>query len=826
MNLDVGSQVRYDGAVRNPDREGALAHLDLDRGFALVARASLTGVDVIDPTIWVREKLALAMAGAGPEPPLRAALAAVRSLHGEIMKRPERDRSWIAVHLLLFHGEDGVAISAGDCPCYRYRNGVLAGLGKSQEPAPPGAPRGSLGSETQVRIEVVPLRPQPGDLYLLATRPLQEGELIVLARALEAARYPGALLRAAVEGRGDAGRLALRILAPGETAAGPDAESVPRDVEAEAAGARAAEAADALEFERNESVAPPEPGPPPALEPPSSPVPEERLESAYESSSADATAETTADPIAESAAGAADLLTYSDLDSADGASIEAPPSAEPVASFPPPPIPGAFVDRSDISFFESVEAPAEEPAAMDAAPVDDIAESPVETRPATPAGAATPLPVETEALEGARVLDGAGEPEARADREAREGTEARAKRDDGAEPAAPAPPPRRVLASIGDDRPWYEPFAIWGGGALAIIALALLVRAILPGILGSNASRAPESRTAPPVAGRATGGLDIVSEPPGALVKLDGETLPGRTPLAGIPVDPGVHHLELDWGAGGTWRDTIEVAAGGKLTLHPAIFGSIAFRASEEGRVLDVYVDGAYAGTTPLTLERVTVGRHLVRFGGPGLSMTAQEVDVLRDVHVELVGNAGAPPAPGSLTIQSAVLGDEGFRAGRGDPVWVDGVARGATPFSMNLPPGMHSVRVVRRDFPAQVSVIEVKPGGEHFVSAEFGARSGEPLRFTPPAALSRSQPTPLTVSLPEGLGDTPHALWLHAAAPGGTFQARAMTPLAEGTGQFAALVPEEVMKNTGNEVRVYFRASGPGGHEIYSEITTIPIRD
>lgn len=793
MNLEIGSQVRYDGAVRNPDREGALAHLDLDRGFALVARASLTGIDVIDPTIWVREKLAVAMAGAGSEPPLRAALGAVRSLHGEIMKRPERDRSWIAVHLLLFQGDDGVAISAGDCPCYRYRNGVLAGLGRAQEQGPSGAPRGSLGSETQVRIEVVPLRPQPGDLYLLATRPLQEGELIVLARSLEAARHPGALLRAAVEGRSDAGRLALRILATGETPTGADAEIAPRETSGEAGVAFASAAsADALEFERNEpvaTVAPPVPADFEAplsseSEPPIEPAPPAAIETVSDAIVEPATESARANAAPESIGEEPELLTYADLGPAEDAVGEGTPSIEA------PPIPGAFVDREAA---EPTDVPFEEPTAS---------------------------PFETEPPEGAVEFGAREAPESAEDSESAE---------DAGEPAAPAPaaPARRALASVGDDRPWYEPLAIWGGGALAIIALALLVRAILPGILGSNAERSSETRATPPVAaGRATGGLDIVSEPPGALVKLDGETLPGRTPLAGIAVDPGVHHLELDWGAGGTWRDTIEVAAGGKLTLHPAIFGSIAFRASEEGRVLDVYVDGAYAGTTPLTLDRVTVGRHLVRFGGPGLSMTAQEVDVLRDVHVELVGNAGAPPAPGSLTIKSAVLGDEGFQAGRGDPVWVDGVARGATPFSLDLPPGMHSVRVVRRDFPAQVSVIEVKPGGEHFVNAEFGARSGEPLRFTPPTALSRSQPTPLTVSLPEDLSDSPHALWLHAAAPGGSFQARAMTPLAEGTGQYAALVPEEVMRNTQNRVRVYFRASGPGGHEIHSEITTIPIRD
>ena len=719
MSQDVGIQAALDGAARIPGVEGSIAHLDLERGFALVARASIAGSQVIDPAVWVKEKLSVAMAGSGPEPPLRAALAAVRSLHGEIMKRPERDRAWIAVHLLLFHSDDGVAISAGDCPCYRYRDGVLAGLVRRNDELPNAAPRGSLGSETQVKIEVVPLRPRAGDLYLLTSRPLQEGELSQLARSLDEARRPGVTLRSALDGRDDVGRVAIYVLPAGAEAQGPDA--APADAAPDPQPAEDAEDATPLEME---SIAPEAPA--------------------------------------------------RDVDGAE--SLDAIESAPPVDY----PAPGIDTERGPQP------GPPEEPEEASADPPPDAAaEAP--TEPAV-----------------APDVDEAEEPVTEAPRE----------------------PSRRPLAAVGEERPWYDPLALWGGGALAFIALALLVRAIVPGILGTGSDRGAGSASPSPIVGRATGGLDIISEPPGAVVRLDGEIVPGRTPLSGVAVDPGVHRVELDWGAGGSWRDTIEVAAGSKLTLHPAIYGSISFRASEAGRVLDVYVDGAYAGTTPLTLDRVTVGRHLIRFGGPGLTMTAQEVDVLRDVHVELVGNAGAPPAPGKLTIKSAILGDEGFQAGRGDPVWIDGVARGATPFDIDLPPGMHSVRIVRRGFPAQISVIEVKQGGEHFATAEFGARSGEPLLFSPPASLSRSNPAPLTVRMPASAGDAEYALWIHAAAPGGSYLARPMTALGDAEGAYAALVPDEILKNAANKALVYFRATGPGGHELYTEIHTLPIRD
>src|SRR6185312_3812925 len=90
-------------------------------------------------------------------------------------------------------------------------------LGRSEGSFGSEAPRGALGSEPQVRIEIVPLRPPPGDLYVLSTRQLREGELAVLARDLAMARDGAQLLRAGVEGASDRGRIAIRILEPSES---------------------------------------------------------------------------------------------------------------------------------------------------------------------------------------------------------------------------------------------------------------------------------------------------------------------------------------------------------------------------------------------------------------------------------------------------------------------------------------------------------------------------------------------------------------------------------------------------------------------------------
>src|SRR5207247_2361102 len=103
-----------------------------------------------------------------------------------------------------------------------------------------------------------------------------------------------------------------------------------------------------------------------------------------------------------------------------------------------------------------------------------------------------------------------------------------------------------------------------------------------------------------------------------------------RTPATDVAVSPGTHRVDMDWGVYGARRDTVQVLSGGRVTLRPRLLGSVGFRSSDPSRILDVYVDGAYVGSTPVALDSIVVGRHLVRFGGPGLSSTAQEVEVLQ----------------------------------------------------------------------------------------------------------------------------------------------------------------------------------------------------
>jgi PEGA domain len=68
----------------------------------------------------------------------------------------------------------------------------------------------------------------------------------------------------------------------------------------------------------------------------------------------------------------------------------------------------------------------------------------------------------------------------------------------------------------------------------------------------------PQSSSAP-----VTGSLRVESQPTGARISLDGETM-GETPLFVTDITPGEHQIALDLGAGGyrRWSSSVVVTAG------------------------------------------------------------------------------------------------------------------------------------------------------------------------------------------------------------------------------------------------------------------------
>lgn len=133
-----------------------------------------------------------------------------------------------------------------------------------------------------------------------------------------------------------------------------------------------------------------------------------------------------------------------------------------------------------------------------------------------------------------------------------------------------------------------------------------------------------------------TGAIDVVSYPAGADVFLDNK-YQGKTPAAGVytisNVPVGSHTMRVALSGYQDYTTSVGVSAATTshvtATLQPGqstSTGSISVTSSPSGA--EVYIDNAYKGITPLTVDGVATGTHAVRVALSGYGDWATTVQV------------------------------------------------------------------------------------------------------------------------------------------------------------------------------------------------------
>ncbi len=215
---------------------------------------------------------------------------------------------------------------------------------------------------------------------------------------------------------------------------------------------------------------------------------------------------------------------------------------------------------------------------------------------------------------------------------------------------------------------------------------------------------------------RGTGFVHLEVAPPAATVILDGDTYPGGTrTVEGVRV--GWVPIEVRLEGVRPVRGYVFVAplkVSRVRVVFPPMPGDVTVLSKPEGA--QVYVDGAYRGTSPLTLEDLPGGEHRLRLvgaGGLGWEGTVRVWGGTQVVRAELVEGAG---------LSEAVDGSSaGSVAGVSPRAPATPPASAATPPAPVAPPTPVE--------PAAVGSASPGPEGAHPVP-----------RATPPAA--RSRPT------------------------------------------------------------------------------------
>lgn len=134
--------------------------------------------------------------------------------------------------------------------------------------------------------------------------------------------------------------------------------------------------------------------------------------------------------------------------------------------------------------------------------------------------------------------------------------------------------------------------------------------------------------------------------------------------------------------------------------------GNLDLKSSPSGA--NVYVDGAFAGTTPVSGYSVTSGEHRIRFALEGYEMyeTTVTVNQLSSITVNAVLS---PISTGSLSIESIPSNAS---------VRIDGVYQGTTPLKENVAPGSHRVVIEKDGYNLWSTTAKVESNGIVFVNA------------------------------------------------------------------------------------------------------------
>ncbi len=190
-----------------------------------------------------------------------------------------------------------------------------------------------------------------------------------------------------------------------------------------------------------------------------------------------------------------------------------------------------------------------------------------------------------------------------------------------------------------------------------------------------------------------TGSLTITSNPSGAVVILDGinsET----TPYTFTGLTTGYHTVEVDYPGYEAYIHNVYVDNGADIEINADLIelvssGSLFVESTPGGA--DVYVDGNYQGTSPVTVGAMSTGTHQVELHLAGYDVLTSPQYVgagqVTVANLALIPDSSSSPY-GSIDITSTVPGAV---------VYLDGIYKGSTQSGdsfniISVDPGSHSL--------------------------------------------------------------------------------------------------------------------------------------
>lgn len=178
------------------------------------------------------------------------------------------------------------------------------------------------------------------------------------------------------------------------------------------------------------------------------------------------------------------------------------------------------------------------------------------------------------------------------------------------------------------------------------------------------------------------GTIEVSSDSNGADIYIDGNYI-GITPKTISEVLAGLHTIVLKKSGYHEISKTIDVKPGQTSYISETLIlqtGTISVSSNPVGA--EVYLDGNYKGTTPITIPNIPIGAYTVVLKKSGYHEVSKTIDVKSDQTTYI--SETLTLQTGSIKISSDPIGAE---------VYFDGAYKGVTPITIsNVPIGAHTI--------------------------------------------------------------------------------------------------------------------------------------
>jgi hypothetical protein len=246
-----------------------------------------------------------------------------------------------------------------------------------------------------------------------------------------------------------------------------------------------------------------------------------------------------------------------------------------------------------------------------------------------------------------------------------------------------------------------------------------------------------------------TGSLTVTSNPSGALVILDGSNS-GTTPYIFTGLTTGYHSVEVDYPGYEAYVTSLYIDNGVNRELNvdlTSLVTSGSLFVDSTPRGADVYVDGNYQGTSPVTVGALSAGSHQVELHLAGYEVLTSTVNVAAGqgtvINQVLISHSSLS-GTGSIDITSSVPGAL---------VYLDGTYKGSSQSGkvfnvISVSPGSHTLLLHLPGYTDFTQTVQVNSGQISYINAIFTA---SPLGQQSPAASSQATGSIIVTSTPAG---------------------------------------------------------------------------